>query len=393
MVPTPSMNKKHLKPTIINQEPTAGGQHGAVNMLRQKISGLYASEPTAKAELQEIKTMTGPKSKHQKFMDDLSHSGKSLAEIQTAWHDYYTKLSDNDKHEVWNEFYDNNKKIADQQATPNTKKQQATAQQKSIADIRNTIHANVNKSVNKRKKRTTRNQNLRSAMFGLSMGLLTLLIMTFTFFNERFIAPFITPSKTVSATPIIVDSENTAVGPLPKIIIPKINIEVPIIFDEPSITEESVQRALEEGTLHYGTTPNPGEKGNSVIFGHSSNNILNSGKYKFAFVLLNRLQPGDTFFVHYKGTRYIYKIFDTQVVKPTDVWVLNPTDKESSMTLITCDPPGTSLNRLVIFAEQISPDPSGNTEPSISATQPASVTTDFLPSNAPSLWDRVRGWF
>ena len=33
----------------------------------------------------------------------------------------------------------------------------------------------------------------------------------------------------------------------------------------------------------------------------SSNNILNKGKYKFAFVLLKQLESGDTFMIQYKS--------------------------------------------------------------------------------------------
>jgi uncharacterized Rmd1/YagE family protein len=40
-------------------------------------------------------------------MYDLSHSGKSLAEIQTAWHQYYVNLPNDEKHQVWQEFYAN----------------------------------------------------------------------------------------------------------------------------------------------------------------------------------------------------------------------------------------------------------------------------------------------
>ena len=44
-------------------------------------------------------------------------------------------------------------------------------------------------------------------MFGLGFGALTLLIVLFSFFNEVVIAPFIQPSRHVSATPIIVSPD------------------------------------------------------------------------------------------------------------------------------------------------------------------------------------------
>jgi sortase A len=222
------------------------------------------------------------------------------------------------------------------------------------------------------------------------MGALVVFIMLFGLFNDRFIAPFISPSKQVSSTPILIDSSTTAVGATPKIIIPKINVEIPVIYDEPSLQEEAIQKALERGVVHYPNTPNPGELGNAVIFGHSSNNILNKGQYKFAFVLLNKLDIGDIFFLTKDGVRYSYKIYDKKIVKPTDISVLNATaSKPATATLITCDPPGSSLNRLVVVGEQINPDPKNNK----ASTVPQSteqVTT--IPSNAPSLWQRLTDW-
>src|SRR5690606_19356372 len=139
----------------------------------------------------------------------------------------------------------------------------------------------------------------------------------------------------------------TKVSKEAKVIIPKINVEIPVIYDETSVAEADFQEALERGVVHYATTSQPGENGNTVIFGHSSNNIFNSGKYKFAFVLLNRLEPGDTFMLHKDGVRYVYKVFDKKIVSPTDFSVLNPVEgKTATASLITCDPPGTTLNRL-----------------------------------------------
>jgi sortase A len=222
------------------------------------------------------------------------------------------------------------------------------------------------------------------------MGLVVISFLLFGFFNERFIAPFITPSRNVSSTPIIVDQNATAAGSDPKIIIPKINVEVPVVYDEHSIEEKDVQAALERGVVHYANTALPGEKGNAVIVGHSSNNIFNRGKYKFVFVLLNKLEPGDTFMVDKDGKRYVYKVYDKRVVRPTDVSVLGATEKPATITLITCDPPGTSINRLIVVAEQISPDPSQNTINTETATK--DQRPSVVPGNAPSLWYRFTHW-
>ena len=70
-------------------------------------------------------------------------------------------------------------------------------------------------------------------------------------------------------------------------------------------------------------------KGNAVIVGHSSNNLFNPGKYKYAFVMLNKLQAGDTFMLNYSGQRYVRaKVYQTQIVKPSDTWVPRSTARQ-----------------------------------------------------------------
>jgi sortase A len=374
----------------------------AVDLIRAKLNRLFGEEPDAEIEATEAQAST-QRSPHQEFMYNLTTSGKSLADIQTRWHEYYIALSNDAKHEVWQEFYKNQgaasafnqKKAHDREVNRGNKhhaeasrsgetKPQSNAPQKPRskprgvkAKVSNTISANG---------RLDAKDHLKSFLFGLGVMSVAGLFILFFFFNQVFVAPFISPSKSVSATPII-GSITTPIGPESKIIIPKINLEVPVVYDIGSIAEDAVQNALEDGVVHYATTPDPGEQGNSVIVGHSSNNILNSGKYKFAFVLLNRLDEGDTFFIHKDGVRYTYKIYATNVVPPSDVSVLGPADRPNSMTLITCDPPGTSTNRLIIVAEQISPDPSSNGV--------ADIDTDIitegleLPSDAPSLFSRL----
>jgi sortase A len=210
----------------------------------------------------------------------------------------------------------------------------------------------------------------------------------FRFFNEYIISPFITPSKTASSSPIIIDP-NATVSEENLVIIPKINLEVPVVYNLESAKEDVLQNGLENGVVHYPSSPVPGEKGNVVVVGHSSNNIFNAGKYKFAFALLSYLENGDTVIMQYNKKRYIYKVYDKFIVKPSEVSVLGPTDKSSALTLITCDPPGRNTNRLIIRAEQISPEPSSNIA---SSTQPAIEEAPIVPGNSPSLFSRLFSW-
>lgn len=385
----------------------SNADEAAVNLIRSRISKIYGGEPNAKIEIEEVGEIKKQKlSKHQEFVKKLSSSGKSAVEVQTEWHKYYQALPDNEKHEVWQEFYAATDKLPEQ--TASTQKENTSPvehppkkthiyehqpdssekpEKQTIASLKRRVTKSAHKHAGKK---LSAKAHFKSLLFGLGMGLVVLLVIMFSFFNERFIAPFITPSKNVSSTPIIIDPNSTAAGNETLVIIPKINVEVPVVYDAPSIKEADIQKSLEDGVVHYITTPNPGEVGNSVIVGHSSNNIFNHGKYKFAFVLLNQVEVGDTFSLTKNGKRYVYRVYKKDIVKPTDVTVLGAQDKEATATLITCDPPGTSLNRLIIVGEQISPNPNDNKASTAvaSTTQPS-----IVPGNAPSLWSRIVGWF
>ncbi|MBI5357808.1 sortase [Candidatus Saccharibacteria bacterium] len=373
----------------------------AANVVRQKLEKLYGEEPSAKEEIQKIQKLEDSHSKlskHQKYMEDLTKSGRSLAEIQTAWHEYYQNLPDDEKHQVWREFYKKHEeKRAQKKVIKNTDIDQKIREADQVpteqtTKLRPNPKEELLKKVESRARKSQRNPHAHSLLFGLGMGSLVVFILLFSFFNERFITPFIRPSQNVSATSIIVDpSQSGEVGPEPKIIIPKINIEAPVVYDEPSVDEKAIQKALERGVVHYAITPNPGEKGNAVIVGHSSSNILNSGKYKFAFLLLKSLENDDTFIIHKDGKRYVYKVFNKFTTSPKNLDVLNATDRPATMTLITCDPPGSSANRLIIQGEQIFPDPKTNKESSVDPS--AEPKPEELGSNSPSLWQRIMDAF
>lgn len=382
--------------------PQNTAEDPAVNLIRNKLFELYEAEPSAEAEISEIKE-TGAISKHQKFMNSLVSSRKPMAEIQTAWHDYYQNLPDNEKHEVWQEFYANesrqthpftNQPIdpsvpADKPKTVKSKGEKPKILPKapeSVADLKKKLASKVSANG-----RLTAKHHLKSLLFGLGLSAVVGLIIVFALFNQLFITPFITPSKTASATPLIIDpTGNTNVGPETRIIIPKLNVDAPIVLDVADIEEKTIQQALEKGVTLYPNTGKPGELSNPVIFGHSSNNIFNNGDYKFVFVMLSRLENGDTFMINYNTKQYVYEVFNKKVVKPTEVSVLQEKPFDAMVTLITCDPPGSSANRLIVQAKQISPDPNANVA---TTAKPTDTSLEIIPSNPKSLFRRIIEWF
>jgi LPXTG-site transpeptidase (sortase) family protein len=94
--------------------------------------------------------------------------------------------------------------------------------------------------------------------------------------------------------------------------------------------------------------------GNVFIFGHSSNFPWVKSEYNDVFALLDTLKNGDEVIIFYNQKKYTYKITDRAIVKPGDVKVLNSRDhSKKELSLMTCWPIGTVLERIILFAELV----------------------------------------
>lgn len=109
---------------------------------------------------------------------------------------------------------------------------------------------------------------------------------------------------------------------------------------------------LSKALVHYLPSTAPGEYGSVNIFGHSTlPQLYNVKDYKTIFTYLPDLSKGDRIIVEYEGEKYDYEVYDMFVVKPEQVSVLEPQYDSSYLTLITCVPPGTYWNRLIVRAK------------------------------------------
>ncbi len=189
---------------------------------------------------------------------------------------------------------------------------------------------------------------------------------------------------------IVVDpNTDVAVGPEPKLIIPKINVDVPVVYGANN-DHDSMMAAMKKGVAHFaipGASSVPGQKGNTVLSGHSSNDLFDNGAYKFIFVQLNKLEKGDTIYANYQGKRYTYTVSDKKLVNPTDVSVLLGTNDKPILTLITCWPIGTANQRIILTADQISPDPTQATD----SPSNNSSSKGNMPGNGATILDRLFG--
>lgn len=103
--------------------------------------------------------------------------------------------------------------------------------------------------------------------------------------------------------------------------------------------------------IRYPGTARPGEKGNVFITGHSSYYLWAPGAYKDVFALLPNVEVGDTVTVYYNQRQFVYEIQEKKTVKPTEVDVLRQ-GEDKRLTLMTCVPVGTNLNRLILVAKE-----------------------------------------
>ncbi|MGO1370904.1 MAG: class D sortase [Senegalia sp. (in: firmicutes)] len=89
-------------------------------------------------------------------------------------------------------------------------------------------------------------------------------------------------------------------------------------------------------------TAKPGQIGNFAVAGHRS---YTYGRH---FNRLDEIKKGDIIEVETRGENYKYKVDETIVVEPDELWVLESNDKEKEITLVTCTPIKVASHRLII---------------------------------------------
>ncbi len=329
-------------------------------------------------------------------------SNEEWKKYHTAWQDYYQKY--------YSEYYLNAAKeyVAKQQVKVIREEaakheiEQAYAG-KTTAEIahsmssdseerakRGDFKARIQEKAMERAKTAPRRKKLVPIFAGIAVTLLVLFLQ----YNRMIFAPiaaYVSPGDSPAGEISAVDPTVTLtkVSVENKLIIPKLNVDVPLNF---GIGLDSVMEAMNHGVVHYrvnGASAFPGEVGNFVVMGHSAGDVYSSNQYKFIFSGLERLEEGDIMYVHYNSTRYTYRMVGNEIIWPTEVSKLIIDTDKPIMTLVTCWPLGTSRQRLLIRAEQISP----STEEAALQEEIAETTTETeLPQNEDTLFDRIRKW-
>ena len=349
----------------------------AAGVVRQQLDAIYGnhSKVTTPADNATSSTQT--------TQAQTQHS-QSSAPSADHWQQY---------HEQWQNYYKQyyeryyvghlHQAIEQQTKVAQTPKEQ---QNEEVRKLREKIVNNAKESAQKARKS-------RHFIPIASAGLVVLAVV-FLQYNQILFAnvqAYVSPGA-IDPQNIVVDpTANVKVGPEQKLIIPKINVDVPVIYGV-NYDHDSQMTAMEKGVSHFsipGANSVPGQVGNTVLSGHSSNDLFDPGDFKFIFAQLDKLQNGDTIFINYNSTRYSYVVTKKEVVMPNQVDKLTYATDKPVLTLITCTPLGTAQKRLLVTAEQVSPDPTKATAADTSQSNNGNSAT--MTGNGPSALERLFG--
>lgn len=133
-------------------------------------------------------------------------------------------------------------------------------------------------------------------------------------------------------------------------------LTIPKLGIENALVESNAKSLSPDFALgHYPNSALPGNVGNAFIYGHSVLPFFyNPKNYKTIFSTLDKLEIGDRFYIKYNDKMLTYKVESRLIVAPDKV---NPLFEwkprylgESTVTLMTCVPPGTREKRLLVNA-------------------------------------------
>ncbi len=384
-------------------------RQAAANVVRHQIDQIYQNDDGPMATQQNTRSAqpSSPENPYEQThaptsntanLADNDEAAKKAAALQartaaqkqyhSAWQQYYQKY--------YEKYYiaqmQAQKKRFDQQQAEvvvhdhETKLSTVLTQDQALDELRNDLLSKVKRSAQKVRK--------SRHFWPIIAAGCVVLIALFIQFNQIIfssVSAFVSPGQISEQNIIVGTGENQPVGPDPEIIIPKINVEAPVIYNLPALDEATVQEALKHGVVHYpipGANSFPGQNGNTVILGHSSSDVFNDGQYKFIFVQLDKLNNGDLFYLNYQGKRYTYQVTAKEVIAPEQVGKLAIGNDKPYATLITCDPPGTALRRLVVYGTQINPDPNKAAD---AAPVNSAPTVNKITGNTPTLFERIFG--
>ena len=124
-----------------------------------------------------------------------------------------------------------------------------------------------------------------------------------------------------------------------QLIIPAMQLDQPIYEGTDTYAE------LDKGVWHWPGSSTPDKGSNTVLLGHRFTYTTPRGVFYF----LDVVKVGDEISIVWNNTLYTYRVYQTEVVTPDHVEILDPTT-EPTLTMYTCTPTWWPVNRLVVRA-------------------------------------------
>jgi LPXTG-site transpeptidase (sortase) family protein len=135
------------------------------------------------------------------------------------------------------------------------------------------------------------------------------------------------------------------------IIVPVAGINAPVVANVDPANTEEYHEALLSGVAHAKMSYLPDQNGTVYLFSHSTNYEWYVKDLNAIFYTLKNVEPGDWIVLLYKNTRYTYQVAKKEIVAPTAVEYIQPQEGSRTLILQTCWPPGSTTERLLVFAD------------------------------------------
>ena len=131
--------------------------------------------------------------------------------------------------------------------------------------------------------------------------------------------------------------------------IPKVEVSAPLIFVE---YIDEVHKTLDKGVVHFPDSVLPGEKGQTIILGHSAPPNWPDINYDNVFSRLNELEGEDEIFVYFNHQKYNYSVIKKIFLERGEEIPENTlTNSDNMLVLISCWPPGKDIKRIAVEAK------------------------------------------
>ncbi len=135
------------------------------------------------------------------------------------------------------------------------------------------------------------------------------------------------------------------------IVVPKLGLDEKVIFNVDPNDENQYRAALKQGIAHASSTSYPDENGLGYYFAHSSSPGFRT-QFNAVFYLLDKLKEGDDVYIWNEQKRYHYLVTEKVIKDPSDTAFLYQKYDNETIVLQTCWPPGTTNQRLLVFAKR-----------------------------------------